>query len=61
MMSNDDWQARYDAQTLADAELIKNSEDRLKAAIDAAKGIAKEREGHFKSMAKIAKKSTRTK
>lgn len=54
-MSNKDYMAQDDARTLARAAEIKADKPRLKKAVGAAKGMAKEEMSEAKSMAKIAR------
>ena len=48
------WQAQNDARTLADAEVIKNDADRLKAATEMAKRMADEKVEEARAMSKVA-------
>lgn len=48
------WQAENDARTLAEAEVIKNDSSRLKAAQNAAKGMAKEKQDEASAMSNVA-------
>lgn len=49
-----EWQREMDANTLAEAEQIKNSPSRLKGAKQAAKKIAKEADARTKAMKTVA-------
>lgn len=55
-MSEEDkkWQAENDAHTLAEAEVIKGDENRLKAAQEAAVRLSNEKEAEAKGMKAIA-------
>lgn len=48
------WQAESDARALAEAEVIRNDPDRLKAAQKAAKDMADEQKKDAEAMSKIA-------
>ncbi|MCK4782573.1 MAG: hypothetical protein KAV87_02400 [Desulfobacteraceae bacterium] len=48
------WRAMDDARTLAQAEIIKNDPDRLKAAVEKADLIAEEKIEEARSMSKVA-------
>jgi hypothetical protein len=61
VLSDEDWRARSDAETLAQAEQIKGDPNRLKRASTAAEEIAKERYEGVKEMAKVAKRGTTSK
>lgn len=50
------WQAKSDAQTLADANVILEDDKRLKAAEKAAEDLAKEAQDRFKAMLRVANK-----
>jgi hypothetical protein len=50
-----EWQARYDASTLSDAEVIKANPARLQAAKDAAVKLAEEKGKEKKAMDKVAR------
>ena len=53
---NKKWQAKSDAQTLADANVILNDDGRLKSAKKAAKELAKEAKARFDVMLRVAGK-----
>ncbi len=55
VMAEKDYMAQEDARTLVRAAEIKKDKPRLKKAVGAAKGMAKEEMSEAKSMAKIAK------
>ena len=48
------WQAYWDAQTLANAEIIKGDDKRLEAAKEAAKKAVKEEKAEADAMQKVA-------
>lgn len=48
------WQAQNDARTLAEAEMIKNDPERLKAATEMADKMAEEKVEEARSMSKVA-------
>ena len=50
------WQAKSDAQTLADANVILEDKVRLKAAKQAAKDLAKDAKARFEAMLRVANK-----
>lgn len=54
-----EWQAQYDAQTLAQAEEIKADETRLAAAQAQAKKMVENKREEAKAMAKVAGKRER--
>jgi len=58
-MSADDrrWQAESDARTLAEAEEINSDEARIKAAAEAAKAMAEEKQKEAHDMQTVAKRS----
>ena len=49
------WRAESDARTLAEAEVIKGDEDRLKAASEAAEDMAKQAQEEAHGLATVAK------
>jgi len=49
------WQAESDVRSLMEAEVIKRDKARLKAAVNAAKSMAKKEEDEAKAVKKIAK------
>ena len=53
--SDKDWEAIGDANTLARAELIKNSPERLKSAQAWAKKLVEEEKAEAEAMSKVAK------
>lgn len=56
--SDKEWQAQYDAETLATAEEIKADEPRLKAAEAKAAKMAEDKQEQAKAMKKVAGKGT---
>jgi len=56
-VSDKEYQARWDAETLAQAESIKDDPSRLTAAQSAAKALADKQSEDAKSMRKVAGKS----
>ena len=50
-----DWEAIWDAQTLANAEIIKGDETRLKAATKWAAKLVEEEKAEAAAMSKVAK------
>lgn len=56
--TDEDYQAEWDAQTLADAEQIKADQDRMARAGKAAKRLAEEKEKENRAMRKVAGKRT---
>ena len=58
--TDQEYQSRWEAETLAQAETIKDDPSRLQSAQAAAKVIADEKDKDQKSMCKIAGKKTRT-
>ena len=52
-----EWQAQADANTLAEAEVIKGDEARLKKAQEAAKKIADEQRERAAAMSKVARQN----
>jgi hypothetical protein len=54
-ISEKEWQSRYDADTLSNAEIIKADQDRLNAAQAAAKKMADEKAEEKVAMDKVAR------
>ena len=54
------WQARMDAQTLAEANVIKEDKGRLKAAESTANKLATEAQEQASAMSKVASKPSRS-
>ena len=54
-----EWQARYDAETLARAEVIKQDKSRLEAAQKAASEMAEDERKEANALSKVAGKKSR--